>query len=280
MPPDPTQQRAPSSGPNPKDEHLKRIGKSVRRYSTSAGLVWNYSGMMPGAAVACAAVGEDNTHRYVIMFAAQAAAWSWHGYALRKEELFRRLYEHMQSLAERDIDFGMDTSPFVADTSSWVDMCLSKRTGVLHGLCLAVITVSTLVGFTRPTGTSSPMPGTRRATPFPCRAARSDTTPCERPPRIAPPGAGRSPPLQFPPMVETLRPLSPRAAAQYRQRWALAHKRLIEELRATPMETKLDRLATLMESAREMGWSQSLGAEDETVRARWMALRRAKLGEA
>ena len=46
------------------------------------------------------------------------------------------------------------------------------------------------------------------------------------------------------------------------------------------METKLGRLAALMESAREMGWSQSLGAEDETVRARWMALRRAGLGEA
>ena len=46
------------------------------------------------------------------------------------------------------------------------------------------------------------------------------------------------------------------------------------------METKLDRLATLMESARALGWSQSLGAEDETVRARWMALRRAKLGDA
>ena len=45
------------------------------------------------------------------------------------------------------------------------------------------------------------------------------------------------------------------------------------------MESKLDRLATLMESARAMGWSQSLGAEDETVRARWMTLRRAKLGE-
>ena len=45
------------------------------------------------------------------------------------------------------------------------------------------------------------------------------------------------------------------------------------------MEIKLGRLATLMESARAMGWSQSLGAEDETVRARWMALRRAELGK-
>ena len=46
------------------------------------------------------------------------------------------------------------------------------------------------------------------------------------------------------------------------------------------METKLRKLATLMQSAREMGWSRSLDEEDDAVRARWMALRRAKLGEA
>ena len=74
-------------------------------------------------------------------------------------------------------------------------------------------------------------------------------------------------------------PLSPQAAARYRQRWAIAGSRLIEELRATSMETKLHQLARLMESAREMGWSRSLDEEDDKVRARWMALRRAKLGD-
>ena len=46
------------------------------------------------------------------------------------------------------------------------------------------------------------------------------------------------------------------------------------------METRLRRLAALMASAREMGWSGALDAEDDTVRKRWMALRRATLGEA
>ena len=45
------------------------------------------------------------------------------------------------------------------------------------------------------------------------------------------------------------------------------------------METKLCRLAALMESAREMGWSRSLDDEDDEARARWTALRRAWLGE-
>ena len=45
------------------------------------------------------------------------------------------------------------------------------------------------------------------------------------------------------------------------------------------METKLYRLAALMESAREMGWSRSLDDEDDEARTRWTALRRAWLGE-
>lgn len=42
------------------------------------------------------------------------------------------------------------------------------------------------------------------------------------------------------------------------------------------MDTKLRRLADLMQLAGEMGWSQSLSEEDDAVRAMWMALRRAK----
>ena len=81
-------------------------------------------------------------------------------------------------------------------------------------------------------------------------------------------------------MAATRQPISPQAATRYRERWAIARERLDEELRATSMETKLRQLADLMQSARELGWSQSLDEEDDAVRARWMALRRADLGGA
>ena len=81
-------------------------------------------------------------------------------------------------------------------------------------------------------------------------------------------------------MVAIRQPISPQAAARYRERWAIARERLNEELRASSMETKLRQLGSLMQSAREMGWSQLLDEEDNAVRARWMALRRAKLGKA
>ena len=81
-------------------------------------------------------------------------------------------------------------------------------------------------------------------------------------------------------MVATRQPTSPQAAARYRERWAIARERLNEELRATSMEAKLRQLVNLMQSADEMGWSQSLDEEDDAVRARWMALRRAGFGDA
>ena len=81
-------------------------------------------------------------------------------------------------------------------------------------------------------------------------------------------------------MVATRQPISPQAAARYQERWEIARKRLNEELRATSMEAKLRQLVNLMQSADEMGWSQSLDEEDDAVRERWMALRRAKPGKA
>ena len=75
-------------------------------------------------------------------------------------------------------------------------------------------------------------------------------------------------------------PLSPQAATRYMQRWAIVRGRLIEEQRATSMETRLHRLAGLMASAREMGWSGAPDAEDDALRRRWTALRRAMSDEA
>ena len=76
------------------------------------------------------------------------------------------------------------------------------------------------------------------------------------------------------------RPISPQAAAGYMRRWSIVRRRFIEEQRATSMETRLRRLAGLMASAREMGWSGAVDAEDEAVRKRWAALRRAMSGDA
>jgi len=53
----------------------------------------------------------------------------------------------------------------------------------------------------------------------------------------------------------------------------------IEELRNMSIETKFKHAAALMESARRMGWSKSLAADDEDARELWVRLKRAYSGD-
>jgi hypothetical protein len=58
-------------------------------------------------------------------------------------------------------------------------------------------------------------------------------------------------------------------------RWKLVNQREQVELRQTTSATKLRQLAALMASADSLGFAESLAAEDEAARQRWLALRRA-----
>ncbi|MEK6405842.1 MAG: hypothetical protein AABN34_02635 [Acidobacteriota bacterium] len=52
----------------------------------------------------------------------------------------------------------------------------------------------------------------------------------------------------------------------------------IEELRSMSFEEKFEHAAALMDSARRMGWTEALAAEDADVRALWNRLKRAYSG--
>ena len=64
-------------------------------------------------------------------------------------------------------------------------------------------------------------------------------------------------------------------AESYRRRWAAVDAVDLEELRTTPIDVKLRQLAGLMASARAPGWIQPDRVDDQEVRDRWQALRRA-----
>jgi hypothetical protein len=52
----------------------------------------------------------------------------------------------------------------------------------------------------------------------------------------------------------------------------------IEQLRSMSVDEKFEHAAALMESARRMGWTDALAAEDADVRALWIRLKRAYSG--
>ena len=94
-----------------KGKHLEFIQGTVNRLSTNSFLLKGWSVVLVSALFALASADFNLYFIYLAWFPA-IAFWILDGYFLWQERLFRRLYDHVRSLDEHDIDFSMDTSPF------------------------------------------------------------------------------------------------------------------------------------------------------------------------
>lgn len=74
------------------------------------------------------------------------------------------------------------------------------------------------------------------------------------------------------------RPMTKEEALAYLSGHEAVNALEIEELRSMSVEEKFAHAAALMESARRMGWTEALAAEDAEVRALWIRLKRAYSG--
>ena len=63
-------------------------------------------------------------------------------------------------------------------------------------------------------------------------------------------------------------------ARAFRARWGVVNAAEREELRTTSVADKLRQLSALMASVKELGWTETLAAEEPEVRDRWKRLRR------
>ena len=72
--------------------------------------------------------------------------------------------------------------------------------------------------------------------------------------------------------------LTQKEARAFQARWAMVNAAEWAELLATPLDRKLQQLATLMASVQPVGWTDALKAEDAEVRARSNRLRTALNG--
>lgn len=72
--------------------------------------------------------------------------------------------------------------------------------------------------------------------------------------------------------------VTPEEAVAYFGRWEMVRDAEVRELRRTPMETKLQQLASLMASRHVFGPEPDREAETRVVRELWARLRRALSG--
>ena len=75
--------------------------------------------------------------------------WLLDGFFLRQERLYRKLYDHVRSLKDSDVDFSMNTTPFkTTEGPTWVGTILSKTLIPFYGVLILTVTAAAVLTFT------------------------------------------------------------------------------------------------------------------------------------
>ena len=124
-------------------KHLELIQGIINRMGNNSFLLKGWSVILVSGLFALAATGSNLLFVYLAYFPAISFS-ILDGYFLWQERLFRRLYDDVRRMENKDIDFSMDTSPF-APTESWLSAILSKTLLIFHGTIILTIIIVMIV---------------------------------------------------------------------------------------------------------------------------------------
>ena len=69
---------------------------------------------------------KDSDLYYIpLTFIPTLAFWGLDGFYLKREQLFRALYDNVRQKDDKDIDFSMDVSTVKLNGKSWISICIS-----------------------------------------------------------------------------------------------------------------------------------------------------------
>ena len=127
-----------------KHTHLEMIQGIVNRLSHNSFLLKGWTVILVSAMFALAVKDAQLLFVYLAYFPS-IAFWCLDGYFLHQERLFRKLYDHVRSLPEEDIDFSMNTSMVKEEIEPWISVTLSKTLIAFHGVILISIIIVTVI---------------------------------------------------------------------------------------------------------------------------------------
>ena len=106
-------------------------------------LIKGWSVTLVAALFALAAAGTNELFVYLAYFPA-FMFWVLDAYFLRQERLFRELWDHVRE-ADAEINFSMDTEPFIGKVDSTWKVGWSRTLALFHGTIAGVIVIVMLV---------------------------------------------------------------------------------------------------------------------------------------
>ncbi len=125
-------------------KHLDLIQGVINRMASNSFSLKNWTIVLVSALFALAVKNSDTVF-IAIAFLPAAAFWLLDGYFLRQERLYRKLYDRVRKLDNKDIDFSMNTSDFLTDVDSWLRVCLSYTLCIFYGFIFVTIAIVFLV---------------------------------------------------------------------------------------------------------------------------------------
>ena len=123
-----------------KVSHLQLIQAVITRMGSNSFLLKGWSVTLVAALFALAAAKTEL--RFVLLAYFPAIAfWLLDGYFLHQERLYRAVYDYVRQRDATEVDFSMDTSPFLGQVDSWSTVCFSKTLRLFHGAIIGTIIV-------------------------------------------------------------------------------------------------------------------------------------------
>lgn len=123
-------------------KHLEIIQAVISRMANNSFLLKGWSVTLVAAIFALAAK-DSNPLFLSVAYVPCVCFWILDGYFLRQERLFRKLYDGVRVKPDGEIDFSMDTTPYVDTVASWPKVMSSVTLRLFHGVVLATIIVVT-----------------------------------------------------------------------------------------------------------------------------------------
>ncbi|WP_235867287.1 hypothetical protein [Priestia abyssalis] len=128
-----------------KIKHLEFIQNVITRMAQNSFLLKGWSVTIIVGIFAFANTKEMDAKYLLIAYIPVVCFWFLDGFFLHQERLFRKLYDDVRCKEEANIDYSMNTSPYINDVSSWVGVCFSTTLLFFYIPLIIVILIAILV---------------------------------------------------------------------------------------------------------------------------------------
>ena len=130
-----------------KIKHLEMIQNIITRLANNSFSLKGWTVIFIAAVLGFAIKESDSNYIPLVLFPT-FAFWGLDGYYLRREKLFRALYDKIRKLDEQDINFEMDTSSMENEVGSWGSVCFSRTILGFYGPILITILILVFITIT------------------------------------------------------------------------------------------------------------------------------------